>query len=222
MSKHWNPRVYQGGKARRVPGRLPREWDAYRAPGRGLSGREWGLMLGGGLLLGLGVAFASTVPSWWEEPQAAAPAELGPAPDYYAESKRSLEILREQEGPPPEAEDRTPGNRSAISVAHPSGVAVIDGDTFRLNGVKIRIADIDTPEVNGRCASETALAAEATQRMGELLAQGPFQLHPVERDEDRYGRKLRVVTRGGRSLGDQLVSEGLARTWTARREPWCA
>jgi endonuclease YncB( thermonuclease family) len=27
--------------------------------------------------------------------------------------------------------------------------------------------------------------------------------------------------RDGRSLGDQLVSEGLARTWSGRREPWC-
>jgi endonuclease YncB( thermonuclease family) len=58
--------------------------------------------------------------------------------------------------------------------------------------------------------------------MDELLRQGPFELQPVGEDEDRYGRKLRVVTRGGRSLGDQLVSEGLARTWTGRREPWCA
>ena len=51
---------------------------------------------------------------------------------------------------------------------------------------------------------------------------GPFELHPISgRDEDRYGRKLRIITRGGRSLGDVLVAEGLARTWTGRREPWC-
>ena len=36
---------------------------------------------------------------------------------------------------------------------------------------------------------------------------------PFGRNEDRYGRKLRVVVRNGRSLGDWLVSEGLARTW---------
>jgi endonuclease YncB( thermonuclease family) len=59
--------------------------------------------------------------------------------------------------------------------------------------------------------------------MRALLAAGPFQLHPAPdgRDEDRYGRKLRIVTRGGRSLGDVLVDEGLARTWTGRREGWC-
>jgi endonuclease YncB( thermonuclease family) len=106
--------------------------------------------------------------------------------------------------------------------ANPTTVRIIDGDTFHYGGEKIRIADIDTPELRGRCAYETQLAARATRRMDQLLRQGPFELRSVGRDEDRYGRKLRVVTRGGRSLGDQLVSEGLARTWTGRREPWCA
>jgi endonuclease YncB( thermonuclease family) len=59
--------------------------------------------------------------------------------------------------------------------------------------------------------------------MHQLLASGDFQLHPLPsgRDEDRYGRKLRIVTRGGQSLGDVLVAEGLARTWSGQREPWC-
>jgi len=103
-------------------------------------------------------------------------------------------------------------------------VRVIDGDTFDTGGIRVRIADIDTPEVRGRCAYETALAARATARMRTLLAAGPFEMHPLAdgRDEDRYGRKLRIVTRGGHSLGDVLVAEGLARTWSGRREPWCA
>ena len=105
----------------------------------------------------------------------------------------------------------------------PSAVRVIDGDTFDYRGDRIRVADIDTPEREGRCPYETMLAARATARMRVLLAAGPFELHPLAsgRDEDRYGRKLRIVTRGGRSLGDQLVAEGLARTWSGRREPWC-
>lgn len=100
---------------------------------------------------------------------------------------------------------------------------VVDGDTFWLDGVKIRIADIDTPEIGQpRCDYEYQLGMRATHRLVELLNGGPFELRTIgSRDEDQYGRKLRVVTRGGRSLGDQLVSEGLARTWTGRREPWC-
>lgn len=114
------------------------------------------------------------------------------------------------------------GSASSVERVDGASIQVIDGDTFRYQGQKIRIADIDTPEIHGRCPSESALAAQATDRMAELLAAGPFELQRVERDEDRYGRKLRVVTRNGRSLGDQLVAEGLARTWTGRREPWCA
>lgn len=108
-------------------------------------------------------------------------------------------------------------------IALPAAVRVIDGDTFDYGGTRVRIADIDTPEVDGRCAYETELAARATRRLGDLLGAGEFELHPTPdgRDEDRYGRKLRIVTRGGRSLGDTLVSEGLARTWSGRREPWC-
>ena len=100
---------------------------------------------------------------------------------------------------------------------------VVDGDTIWIEGTKIRVADIDTPEVNEpKCDSELALGNRATQRFLQLLNEGPIELKPTgNRDEDRYGRKLRVITRNGHSLGDQLVSEGLARTWTGKREPWC-
>lgn len=100
---------------------------------------------------------------------------------------------------------------------------VVDGDTFWLDGVKIRIADIDTPEISEpKCDSEYELGMKATYRLRDLLNEGPFELSSIgSRDEDRHGRKLRIVVRNGRSLGDQLVSEGLARTWSGRREPWC-
>lgn len=100
---------------------------------------------------------------------------------------------------------------------------VVDGDTFWLEGEKIRIADIDTPEISEpKCDAEYQLGMKATHRLRDLLNEGAFEVRPIgNRDEDRFGRKLRVVVRGGQSLGDQLVSEGLARTWTGRRQPWC-
>lgn len=100
---------------------------------------------------------------------------------------------------------------------------IVDGDTLWNNGVKIRIADIDTPEVSQpHCAAEHALGERATARLMDLINVGPFDILAWKnRDKDRNGRKLRVLVRDGRSLGDILVSEGLARTWTGRRQPWC-
>ena len=100
---------------------------------------------------------------------------------------------------------------------------VIDGDTLRYGGMTIRLADIDAPETRqSRCASEAALGRQATHALLAVMNDGPFELVPVGfRDEDRYGRKLRVVARGGVSVGDALVERGLARPWEGRRRSWC-
>lgn len=196
---------------------MSRHWSPPRT-GRRFSIGEIRLALLAGVLLGLVAAqLGEVVPRGAREAGVPALASL-PAPDPFAEARRSREILRAQDKGPLGASERA----RAETVGRGDLVDVIDGDTFRYGGEKIRIADIDTPEVQGRCPYETALAARATDRLAALLAVGPFQLETVGRDEDRYGRKLRVVTRGGRSIGDQLVSEGLARTWSGRREPWCA
>lgn len=50
-------------------------------------------------------------------------------------------------------------------VTDPWAASIVDGDTVRYRGDKYRIAHIYTPEVNGRCAYETELAARATDRM---------------------------------------------------------
>ncbi|NJO34265.1 MAG: thermonuclease family protein [Rhodospirillales bacterium] len=100
---------------------------------------------------------------------------------------------------------------------------VIDGDTIRYRGAKIRVADIDTPEISEpRCASEAALGHRAKLRMLELINDGPFDLHAAGRDVDRYGRQLRTITRDGESLGDILIAEGLARRWDGARRSWCS
>lgn len=204
------------------------------------------MMIWTGLLFGLLCWQALRLWSPWRvEPGLPAIAAPAAPVDPYAEAARSRAILEAQEGAPsPGIPSDSPleAQEGAPSAGIPSGspldapgsgrtapvritaqVHVIDGDTFDYGATRVRIADIDTPEVHGQCAYETALAARATQRMRALLAAGPFELNALGngRDEDRYGRKLRIVTRGGRSLGDMLVAEGLARTWSGRREPWC-
>ncbi len=99
---------------------------------------------------------------------------------------------------------------------------VVDGDTFWFEGEKIRIADIDTPELSPpRCEAERTKGEEAKTRLLALLNAGTFSLSPGLRDEDKYGRKLRTVTRAGRSVGSTLVYEGLARRWDGERHGWC-
>ena len=99
---------------------------------------------------------------------------------------------------------------------------VVDGDTIWYRETKIRIADIDTPETHQpKCAAEAKLGVAATRRMLQLVNAGPFTLQSINRDEDRYGRKLRVITRGGKSLGELLVEEGLARYYKGGRRGWC-
>lgn len=111
-----------------------------------------------------------------------------------------------------------------FTICHTGGGTncVVDGDTAWIDGVKIRVLDIDAPETHPpRCDREAELGARATQRLAILLNQGPFELISENRDTDRYGRKLRRIVRDGQSLGDQLVSEGLARPYAGGRRPWC-
>jgi micrococcal nuclease len=207
--------------------RLPPIWTPYLRH-RGWSAAQLRLTAWTGMLLGL-LAFQAMrlVPPPEQLVETTPTVE---SLDPFEEARRSRAILEGQEGAPERAILDAPGEMPAHTT--PSGgvetraisepARVIDGDTFDYQSMRVRIADIDAPEVHGRCAYETELAARATQRMRALLAAGPFELHPLsDRDEDRYGRKLRIVTRGGRSLGDLLVAEGLARTWSGRREPWC-
>jgi len=62
----------------------------------------------------------------------------------------------------------------------------------------------------------------AKRRLLTLLNAGPFDLSVQGRAQDRYGRQLRVISRGGRSLGGVLVAEGLAEPWQGKRGDWCA
>lgn len=95
---------------------------------------------------------------------------------------------------------------------------VVDGDTAWIGREKVRIADIDAPEIEGKCDYERDLAQRAKRRLLDLL-NGGFEIKRT--GTDRYGRTLAIITNRRGSIGDQLVREGLARTWSGRREPWC-
>ena len=134
----------------------------------------------------------------------------------------------------------SPESRAAVPVtAAPSGTAVtaifnpclggsrvtcvVDGDTIWAEGTKIRMADYNTPETGSPgCDAERELGERATSRLTQLLNSGEVTLHAAGgRDTDQYGRALRVVKVDGRSVGDTLVSEGLAHEWEGYRQGWC-
>jgi micrococcal nuclease len=137
------------------------------------------------------------------------------APPVSADSQRSSDTERDTESDTESA---------SFGFCHEGGGTncVVDGDTIYYQGTKIRIADIDTPETHEpRCGAEAALGAKATQRLHALVNAGPFSLESIDRDEDVYGRKLRILLRNGESLGETLVDEGLARWYEGGRRPWC-
>jgi endonuclease YncB( thermonuclease family) len=110
----------------------------------------------------------------------------------------------------------------ALCAPGPRTTCVVDGDTFWLSGEKVRIADINAPETHeAQCPAERARGEAATRRLITLLNEGPFDLAPYERERDRYGRRLLIVKRNGRSLGAQMVREGLAEPWRGKRSSWC-
>lgn len=109
------------------------------------------------------------------------------------------------------------------SSCEPAEIRVWDGDSMRLGTTRqseaVRVFNIDAPEMEGRCAYETDLALQAKIRLAEILEGRRVEI--LRQGTDRYGRTLAAVRVEGQDVGDILVGEGLARTWTGRREPWC-
>jgi endonuclease YncB( thermonuclease family) len=104
-----------------------------------------------------------------------------------------------------------------------SPACVVDGDTFRLGDRSIRITGIDAPELaSPRCPAEAALARRSADRLLAILNEGPFDMiaHRLQR-QDHHGRDLMILERGGESLGDRLMAEGLAHRYIGSKRSWC-
>ena len=100
---------------------------------------------------------------------------------------------------------------------------VVDGSTILYAGRKVRLADIDTPEIAGaRCDQERSRGGDAKLRLREILNEGDVTLVAAKDGAaGRAGAAPHLVLRGGRSIGGRLVQEGLARPWTGRHQSWC-
>lgn len=109
------------------------------------------------------------------------------------------------------------------SSCSPAIVRVWDGDTVRIGfsrgSERVRLADIDAPEIEGQCKAEIDLALRSQLRLAELLRGGEVTI--TRQGRDRHGRTLATLHVDGDDVGNVLVREGLARDWGGRREPWC-
>lgn len=109
---------------------------------------------------------------------------------------------------------------------------VLDGDTFAARvlldeditiTVRVRLADVDTPEINGKCEREIEMALRARDRLAELLPVGStVDLRDVA--DDKYLGRIdaRVFTSDGRDVSRILINEKLGRPYDGgRRDSWC-
>ena len=108
---------------------------------------------------------------------------------------------------------------------------VLDGDTIGVRAriwlsqdveIRVRILDIDTPEIRGDCESERSLALAARDRViAQALGQ---QIQMLEIRYGKYGGRItaRVTLGNGLDLGADLIHAGLARPYDGGdRQSWC-
>ena len=120
-----------------------------------------------------------------------------------------------------------------------SVIAVHDGDTAtmlietfpdELSRRGVRLSGIDTPELRGQCAAETANAQRARETLRGLLCPAGCGVAATVRvclssRHDKYGGRVdaRVFTPAGLDVNQELIVAGVARSYDGkRRGSWCA
>jgi micrococcal nuclease len=86
---------------------------------------------------------------------------------------------------------------------------------------KVRLAGIDTPEMNTACQRERAIAAK--QALEALV--GAQAVWVTEVEHDKYAGRVvaHVATQTGADVAAALVAKGVAKRWDGRgpKPDWC-
>ena len=89
---------------------------------------------------------------------------------------------------------------------------VVDGDTLRCGGERVRLLGIDAPELPGHCQQGRRCAPgdpyASTRSLRAALRLGPVVIRRV--GTDRYGRTLALVRAGRTDLSCWQLSHGQA------------
>ena len=109
---------------------------------------------------------------------------------------------------------------------------VFDGDTFAAVAhvgkntdvdVRVRLINVDTPEMNGACEDEVRRANIARERLMQLVPRGSVvELKNIQ--DDKYAGRIdaNVILPDGRDVGKILINEKLGRAYSGgRRKGWC-
>lgn len=98
---------------------------------------------------------------------------------------------------------------------------VVDGDTVKLeNGLHLRYAGIDTPEIAAMREVNEPQSYAAKDRNQQLVLNQTIRIELAPEKIDRYGRLVgRVFREDGAAVDATLVSEGLARTLALGQPP---
>jgi len=122
---------------------------------------------------------------------------------------------------------------SGVVFATPAMVDYIfDGDTFAAYvnleddiqiSVRVRLMNVDTPEIHGECEYEIERALRAKERLAQLIPVGSVVELTHIKDDKYLGRiDAYVQTADGRDVGRVLISEKLGRPYSGgRRAGWC-
>lgn len=108
---------------------------------------------------------------------------------------------------------------------------IIDGDTFAGRvmladdtaiTVRVRIRNVDTPEIHGKCESEIRDANRARARLEQLLPIGKTADLRQIKDDKYLGRIDALVFVDDRDVGQILIDEKLGRPYSGgHRDGWC-
>jgi endonuclease YncB( thermonuclease family) len=117
-------------------------------------------------------------------------------------------------------------------LAYPAEVVrVIDGDTFEARvhvwpgldvTTKVRLRNIDAPELHARCTDEATKAQASRTALETMLAAGPVTVSRI--GIDKYGGRVDALaaTHDTPDVSAALLNGGFARSYDGgRRGSWC-
>jgi len=104
------------------------------------------------------------------------------------------------------------------TAAQAASISVGDGDSFRMDGQRYRLQDIDAPELHQTCKDgagrEWPCGHRARDELRKILTRDAVSCRTVTRD--RFGRNVATCSAGGRDVGEVMVRNGWATAYKGR------